>query len=193
MNKIKLIIYAVITVAIIWGGLCIYSWTKGIPVVELFHQENKMERTATILRNVNSINRWIFLVVENEEIVVRKHWLGDVAKIYPLEHQLGIELSDNTEWVEIHENDGIKVAILQLPPIKVLNSSGIDATKIINVYGNADRQEHIDMMEEAEKKSEQRAKSKTNIEQAKKNAKEHFTSLFMTLGCDSVKIEWSNK
>lgn len=193
MNKTKLIFYAVIAAAVIWGGLCVYSWIKGVPVVELFHQEKKMERTATILRSVNSITRWVFLTVEDEELVGREHWNGDVVKIFPLEYQLGIEIEDSMEWVRIEESNGIRTAYLHLPPIRILNPKGIDVTKTIHVWGNAGRSEQKDMEKEAEHNAQARALSPANIKQSRKNAKEHFTNLFKALGCDDVKIEWLNK
>ena len=193
MNKAKLIFYGVITVVVIWGGLCVYSWIKGVPVVELFHQEKKMERTATILRSVNNINRWVFLTVEDEELVGREHWNGDVVKIFPMEYQLGIEMDDSLEWIKVEESNGTRIAYLRLPPIKILNPKGIDVTKTIHVWGNAGRTEHKDMEKEAEQNAQARAQSEANIEQARRNAKEHFTNWLMALGCDSVKMEWLNK
>lgn len=193
MNKVKLVLTAVIAVAIIWIGLFIYSKMKGVPMFEFLHRDNRMERTATILRNITATHQWIFLTVEDEEVVVRKHLIGDVAKIYPSYHELGIELDDSLKWVEIQESDGQKVACLHLPPIKILNDAGIDETKIVNIYGDADDTEFEEMKKEAKFKLKRRAMSGANIKQAEKNAKEHFENLFKALRCDSVAIEWINK
>lgn len=190
MNKVKLVLAAVMAVAIIWIGLFIYSKMKGVPMFEFLHRDNRMEQTATILRNITTTHQWIFLTVEDEEVVVRKHFIGDVAKIYPSYHELGIELDDSLKWVEIQENDGQKVANLHLPPIKILNDAGIDETKIVNIYGDADDTEFEEMKKEAQFKLKRRAMSDANIKQAEKNAKEHFENLFKALKCDSVAIEW---
>ncbi|MCH5306560.1 MAG: DUF4230 domain-containing protein [Prevotella sp.] len=194
MSKAKLIFYSVVAVAVVVVGLCLYRWVRGLPVFELLREEKQMERTATILRSVSNTHRWVFLTVEDEEVVVREHRFGNVAKIYPTYYELGIELDDSLQWVDVREQDGTRVASLHLPPVKILNpADGFDATKVINVYGDADDDEQRGMMEEAERKSRARALSEANRKQAARNASEHFTNLFMTLGCDSVTIEWRKR
>ena len=192
INKVKLIGCAVLAVAVLWSALFIYSRIKGVPVLALFQREDKMEQTATILRNVSDIHRWVFLTVEVEEVVKREHFFGDVAKIYPSSYELGIALDDSLNWVDIRETDGMKIASLRLPPIKIVNSGGFDVTKVVNVYGDASDKEQEDLRKEAERKLRARATSDNNLKLAKQNAEEHFKSLFKTLGCDSVKIEWQN-
>lgn len=196
MNKVKLIFSAIVAVVIIIAGLWAYSAIKGVPVFELFHTENKMEQTATVLRSIKNTHRWVFLTVEDEEVVVRKHgWMEeDVAKIYPSYYELGIELDDSMKWVEIQDNNGGRVASLRLPPIKILNENGFDDTKVKNIYGDADdATEQEAMMKEAESKLKRRAMSGANIKQAEKNAEDHFRNLFKVLKCDSVDLKWQSK
>lgn len=193
MSKVRLILSAIIIIAIILVGVWMYSWIKGVPVFELFRQDNKMERTATILRSIRNTHRWVFLTVEDEEVVVKEHTFGNVAKIYPSYYELGIELDDSLKWVEIQEHDGVKVASLHLPPIKILNKDVLDATKVINIYGEADDAEQVEMKRIAQFKLKRRAMSGGNIEQAERNARGHFQNLFTVLECDSVKIEWQSK
>ncbi len=152
-----------------------------------------MEKTATVLRSIENTNKWVFLTVEDEEVVVKEHTLGNVAKIYPSVYELGIELDDNREWFVIEETDSSKTAFLKLPAIKILNSNGINATKVNNIYGNADDAENIAMQKEAEIKLKRRALSAANIEVAKKNAKKLFDNLFGILGCERVEIVWMEK
>ena len=190
MSKGKLIFSAVIAVIIIVVGLFIYGSINNVAVFKLFHREDRMERTATVLRSIKDTSRWIFLTVEDEEVVVRKHsfFEEDVAKIYPSYYELGIEL-DTKDWVEIQEDEARKVAILHLPPITIVNG-GIDATEVINIYGNASDREKIEMQEEAKYELEKRIND-FHLKQAKKNAEEHFWNLFVrVLGCDSVAFEW---
>ena len=193
VNKTRLITSAIIAVVIIMIGVWGYGLIKGIPVIELFHQDNRMERTATILRNIRSTHRWVFLTVEDEEVVVKEHTFGNVAKIYPSYYELGLELDDSLKWVEIQEHDGMKVAHLYLPPIKILNKDAFDATKVINVYGEASNAEQVEMKRIAQSKLRKRALSAANVAQAQRNAREHFLNLFTVLECDSVKIEWQGK
>lgn len=189
MNKVKLIFSAIVAVVIIIAGLWAYSAIKGVPVFELFHKENKMEQTATVLRSIKNTHRWVFLTVEDEEVVV----LGNVAKIYPSYYELGIELDDSMKWVEIQGNDSVRIATLHLPPIKLLNENGFDDTKVKNIYGDADdAKEQIAMREEAKSKLKRRAMSGDNIKQAKKIAEDHFRNLFTVLECDSVDIKWQS-
>ena len=190
MNKVKLIFSAIVAVVIIIVGICVYSWIKGVPAFELFHQDNKMERTATILRSITNTHRWVFLTIEDEEVVVNEHTFGNVAKIYPSYYELGIDVGDSLKWVEIQDNNGVRVASLHLPPIKILNENGIDDTKVKNIYGDADDKEKIEMQKKAEFKLKQRAMSGANIKQAKKIAEDHFRNLFTVLECDSVDIKW---
>ena len=195
MNKVKLIFSAIVAVVIIIAGLWAYSAIKGVPVFKLFHKENKMEQTATVLRSIKNTHQWVFLTVEDEEVVFRKHgWMEeDVAKIYPSYYELGIELDDSMKWVEIQDNNGFRVASLRLPPIKLLNENGFDDTKVKNIYGDADdAKEQIAMREEAELKLKRRAMSGDNIKQAKKSAEDHFRNLFTVLKCDSVDIKWQS-
>lgn len=193
MNKVKLIFSAIVAVVIIIVGICVYSWIKCVPAFELFHQDNKMERTATILRSITNTHRWVFLTIEDEEVVVKEHTFGNVAKIYPSYYELGIDVGDSLEWVEIQDNNGVRVASLHLPPIKILNENGIDDTKVKNIYGDADDKEKIDMQKKAESKLKWRAMSGANIKQAKKIAEDHFRNLFTVLECDSVDIKWQSK
>ena len=191
MNKVKLIFSAIVAVVIIIAGLWAYSAIKGVPVFELFHKENKMEQTATVLRSIKNTHRWVFLTVEDEEVVVTEN--KDVAKIYPSYYELGIELDDSLKWVEIQGNDSVRIATLHLPPIKILNENGIDDTKVKNIYGDADdATEQEAMMKEAEYKLKRRAMSSANIKQAEKNAEDHFRNLFKVLKCDSVDIKWQS-
>jgi len=196
MNKVKLIFSAIVAVVIIIAGLWAYSAIKGVPVLELFHKENKMDQTATVLRSIKNTHQWVFLTVEDEEVVFRKHgWMKeDVAKIYPSYYELGIELDDSMKWVEIQGNDSVRIATLHLPPIKILNENGIDYTKVKNIYGNADdATEQEAMRKEAVFKLKRRAMSGDNIKQAEKSAEDHFRNLFMVLKCDSVDIKWQSK
>lgn len=193
MSKVRLILSAIIIIVIILVGVWMYSWIKGVPVFELFRQDNKMERTATILRSIRNTHRWVFLTVEDEEVVVKEHTFGNVAKIYPSYYEFGIEFDDSLKWVEIQEHDGVKVASLHLPPIKILNKDALDATKVINIYGEADDAEQVEMKRIAQFKLKRRAMSGGNIEQAERNARGHFQNLFTVLECDSVKIEWQSK
>ena len=184
---------AIVIVVILIAGLWIYRWITGVPLITLFHHEYKMEKTATVLRSIENTNRWVFLTVEDEEVVIKEHTLGNVAKIYPSVYELGIELDDNQEWFEIEETDSSKIAYLKLPAIKILNPNGINATKVNNVYGNADDAEKIAMQKEAEIKLKRRAMSSANIEVAKANAKKLFDNLFGILGCDRVDIVWMGR
>lgn len=193
MNKIRLILSAIVAVVTIFVGIYVYSWIKGVPVFELFHQDNKMERTATILRSIKETNRWVFLTVEDEEIVVKEHTSGNVAKIYPSTYELGIELDKSLKWIEIQNDNGVRVACLHLPPIKILNDDAYNDTEVKNIYGDADDKEKKEMRQEAESELRKRAMSEDNIKQAEKNAEDHFQNLFTVLECDSVKIEWQNK
>lgn len=190
-RRLKLIVYTALALAVLFIVLFIYGKIKGSPALQLLHQEERMERTAAILRSVTDTHRWVFLTVEDEEIVVREHTFGNVAKIYPSYYELGIEPGDSANWMEIRQEGERKVAILRLPPVKILNpDDGFDASKVINVYGDATPTEQRSMQEEAARKSKKRALSDDNRRQAMQNAREHFTNLFTTLGCDSVSIRW---
>lgn len=190
MRSVKLILSAIIAVVIFIIYIWIYSQIKGIPTFELFHQENKMEQTATVLRSIKNTHRWVFLTVEDEEVVVKEHTFGNVAKIYPSRYELGIELDDTLNWVEIQESNGIKIASLYLPPIQILNKDAFDATKVINIYGEANDKELTEMQHTAQSKLKRRAMSAANVRQAERNAREHFQNLFTVLECDSVIIKW---
>lgn len=190
MNKIKLAMSAIVIVVVLIAGLSVYRWITGVPLVTLFHQEYKMEKTATVLRSIVNTNRWVFLTVEDEEVVIKEHTFGNVAKIYPSVYELGIELDDGQEWFVIEETDSSKTAYLKLPAIKILNSNGINATKVHNVYGDADDAEKIAMQKEAEIKLKRRAMSSANIGVAKANAEKLFDNLFGILGCSKVEIVW---
>ena len=191
MNKIRLIKRAIVIAVILMVGLWIYRWITGVPLISLFHHEYKMEKTATVLRSIEDTNKWVFLTVEDEEVVIKEHTFGNVAKIYPSVYELGIEVDDSLKWFVIEEVDSSKIAHLKLPAIKILNPNGIDATKVNNVYGDADDAEKIAMQKEAEIKLKRRAMSPANIEVAKANAEKLFDNLFGILGCDRVEIVWT--
>lgn len=189
----RLLITAIKIGLVVLVALWVYRWVTGVPLVSLFHREEKMEKTATVLRSIENTNRWVLLTVEDEEVVIKEHTLGNVAKIYPSVYELGIELDDSDDWFVIEETDSSKTARLTLPPIRILNPNGIDATKVNNVYGDADDAEKIAMQKEAEIKLKRRALSDANIVAARINAEKLFNNLFSIMGCDRVEIVWSGK
>ena len=148
------------------------------------------------VQSVFLVSLTLFLTVEDEEVVFRKHSFlkEDVAKIYPSYYELGIELDDSMKWVEVEEHNGARIASLHFPPIKILNEGGIDESKVRHIYGDADdAKEQIAMREEAKRKLRKRAMSGDNIKQAEKNAEDPLRNLFTVLKCVSVDIKWQSK
>lgn len=189
----KLIMAAIAVVIVIITGWWIVSFIKGVPMISFFTSDEKMGKTATVLRSIKNTNRWVFLTVEDEEVVVRETTFNKVAKVYPAVYELGINLDDNLDWITIRDLDSVKYAILELPQIKILNEKyGIDDTKVINVYGDTDDEGRDKMRKEAEFRLKTRACSGENIEQAKISAKKHFDNLFSILGCNGVEIKWKD-
>ena len=190
IDRMKFLFRSVMVLLLIALGLYAYYHIKGWPSVSLFGHTDQMEHTATVLRSIEQTNRWVFLTVEDEEVVYREHLTGDVAKIYPSTFELGIDLKSNPDWFTIADTENGKVATLWLPAITILNVHGINAVRVINVYGDATDAEKVEMQREAENRLMRRAYALSNIRQAQSNAETYFTRLFKALGCDAVQIEW---
>ena len=147
-------------------------------------------KSTKTMCDVENTTRLVGLLIDDEQAVLRTHWFDtNVLKIYTASYELGCDLTSVNDWY-CYSPSGTAVNV-SLPPVMVLNASGIDASMTVDVYGNAtDAQELGSMLREAEKKMRERAVSGDNIDAARRNVERLTRSLFWQLPADSVVICW---
>lgn len=194
MWRLYALLVAIVALVAVIAALYLYNKVKDLaPQIEIDKHEYTVEPTLTVLRGIDNTTRWVFLTTEDEEVVVRDHTFGRVAKIYPATYELGIDVTGR-KWYEVEVVDSQRHVSITLPPVRILNSGGLDESRVRDVYGKSTNgDELVGMRREADKAMRRRAMSKDNVRQARANATRHFRQLFTSLNCTVDTIIWTKK
>ena len=159
-----------------------------------------VERTTTIettpeeVRQIRDIGQWELLSAATEEMVElhRTGILHDdhLVCIYRGTLRLGINLHHaSADWFRADST----TAILQLPPIELLDEDFIDEARTTTFFEEgswtaADKQK---LYLQAKKAMKQRILTPEHLQQAQQNAKEQFSKIFTNLGYHEVLITFA--
>ena len=153
-----------------------------------------IETTPEEVRQIRDIGQWELLSAATEEMVElhRTGILHDdhLVCIYRGNLRLGINLHHaSADWFRADST----TAILQLPPIELLDEDFIDEARTITFFEEgswtaADKQK---LYLQAKKAMKQRILTPEHLQQAQQNAKEQFSKIFTNLGYHEVLITFA--
>lgn len=153
-----------------------------------------IETTPEEVRQIRDIGQWELLSAATEEMVElhRTGILHDdhLVCIYRGTLRLGINLHHaSADWFRADST----TAILQLPPIELLDEDFIDEARTTTFFEEgswtaADKQK---LYLQAKKAMKQRILTPEHLRQAQQNAKEQFSKIFTNLGYHEVLITFA--
>ena len=153
-----------------------------------------IETTPEEVRQIRDIGQWELLSAATEEMVElhRTGILHDdhLVCIYRGTLRLGINLHHaSADWFRADST----TAILQLPPIELLDEDFIDEARTTTFFEEgswtaADKQK---LYLQAKKAMKQRILTPEHLQQAQQNAKEQFSKIFTNLGYHEVLITFA--
>ena len=153
-----------------------------------------IETTPEEVRQIRDIGQWELLSAATEEMVElhRTGVLHDdhLVCIYRGTLRLGINLHHaSADWFRADST----TAILQLPPIELLDEDFIDEARTTTFFEEgswtaADKQK---LYLQAKKAMKQRILTPEHLQQAQQNAKEQFSKIFTNLGYHEVLITFA--
>lgn len=154
---------------------------------------DKIDITPTQITSIESIGKWEFLSINDEEIVdtVRHGLFGDdkLVRIYYGTLSIGVDLGKARKgWIK-QQGDSI---VVQLPDVQLLDEEFIDESRTrpfieTGKWKDADRQA---MTAKAYSMMKERCVTRDNLETARQNATEQFKKLMDSMGFSKVHIQF---
>lgn len=153
-----------------------------------------IETTPEEVRQIRDIGQWELLSAATEEMVElhRTGILHDdhLVCIYRGTLRLGINLHHaSADWFRADST----TAILQLPPIELLDEDFIDEARTTTFFeeGSWTATDKQKLYLQAKKAMKQRILTPEHLQQAQQNAKEQFSKIFTNLGYHEVLITFA--
>lgn len=169
------------------------TFSADAPLLSVEHT-TAIETTPEEVRQLRDIGQWELLSAATEEMVElhRTGILHDdhLVCIYRGTLRLGINLHHaSADWFRADST----TAILQLPPIELLDENFIDEARTTTFFEEgswtaADKQK---LYQQAKKVMKQRILTPEHLQQAQQNAKEQFSKIFTNLGYHEVLITFA--
>lgn len=191
MNKVKIIIGAVVLVAVV----AIFFWVKSAlksNYVEIGSNE-QIDTTPTQIQSIRDIGEWEFLSVSAEEMVdtVRKGFFSDdeLVRIYYGTLRLGINMQNLSEDAIRVQSDTLQAT---LPKVTLLDKDFIDEAKTKSFYesGKWTPETHQALYQKAQAQMLKHCLTKENLAAAQSNAESQLTNLFKSLGYKNVVLHF---
>lgn len=192
----KLIRYwwVIIAVVLVVGLAFIYKGFQENPPVQLKVVRNtSIDISPEEIRSIRDIGQWEFLSVSTEELIEwhRHRTFGNdhLVRIYSGTLRIGIDMDDiKGEWFTSLPDS---TAHLKLPAVKLLDNQFIDETRTRSFYQKGTIPSAVldELYEKARVAMIKRCITKQNLNLADKQAREHFTRIFKSLGFKKVEIE----
>ena len=189
MNKVKIIIGAVVLVAVV----AIFFWVKSAlksNYVEIGSNE-QIDTTPTQIQSIRDIGEWEFLSVSAEEMVdtVRKGFFSDdeLVRIYYGTLRLGINMQNLSEDAIRVQSDTLQAT---LPKVTLLDKDFIDEAKTKSFYesGKWTPQAHQALYQKAHRQMLHHCLTKENLTTAQSNAESQLRNLFTQLGYKTITL-----
>ena len=191
MNKVKIIIGAVVLVAVV----AIFFWVKSAlksNYVEIGSNE-QIDTTPTQIQSIRDIGEWEFLSVSAEEMVdtVRKGFFSDdeLVRIYYGTLRLGINMQNLSEDAIRVQSDTLQAT---LPKVTLLDKDFIDEAKTKSFYesGKWTPQAHQALYQKAHRQMLHHCLTKENLTTAQSNAESQLRNLFTQLGYKTITLHF---
>ena len=191
MNKVKIIIGAVVLVAVV----AIFFWVKSAlksNYVEIGSNE-QIDTTPTQIQSIRDIGEWEFLSVSAEEMVdtVRKGFFSDdeLVRIYYGTLRLGINMQQLSDDAITIQGDSVQATF---PKVTLLDNDFIDEAKTKSFYesGKWTPQAHQALYQKAHRQMLHHCLTPENLTTAQSNAESQLTNLFKSLGYKNVVLHF---
>jgi hypothetical protein len=191
MNKVKIIIGAVVLVAVV----AIFFWVKSAlksNYVEIGSNE-QIDTTPTQIQSIRDIGEWEFLSVSAEEMVdtVRKGFFSDdeLVRIYYGTLRLGINMQQLSDDAITIQGDSVQATF---PKVTLLDNDFIDEAKTKSFYesGKWTPQAHQALYQKAHRQMLHHCLTKENVKTAEVNAEIQVSNLFKSLGYKNVVLHF---
>lgn len=184
---------ALLAALFVTGGL-IRSCKRGGTSVGLTHT-TAIDATPEEITALKDIGQWELLTISTEELIdtVATSWTGvrQLVRIYTGTLRIGIDLRDATPGWATARGD---TAWLRLPPVKLLDERFIDEARTRSFYerGRWDATTRQQLYERAREAMMRRCLTQENMDAARQNARQQFTSLLRGLGYTHINITFEN-
>jgi hypothetical protein len=191
MNKVKIIIGAVVLVAVV----AIFFWVKSAlksNYVEIGSNE-QIDTTPTQIQSIRDIGEWEFLSVSAEEMVdtVRKGFFSDdeLVRIYYGTLRLGINMQQLSDDAIIIQGDSVQATF---PKVTLLDNDFIDEAKTKSFYesGKWTPQAHQALYQKAHRQMLHHCLTPENLTTAQSNAESQLRNLFTQLGYKTITLHF---
>jgi hypothetical protein len=191
MNKVKIIIGAVVLVAVV----AIFFWVKSAlksNYVEIGSNE-QIDTTPTQIQSIRDIGEWEFLSVSAEEMVdtVRKGFFSDdeLVRIYYGTLRLGINMQQLSDDAITIQGDSVQATF---PKVTLLDNDFIDEAKTKSFYesGKWTPQAHQALYQKAHRQMLHHCLTKENLTTAQSNAESQLRNLFTQLGYKTITLHF---
>lgn len=189
MNKVKIIIGAVVLVAVV----AIFFWVKSAlksNYVEIGSNE-QIDTTPTQIQSIRDIGEWEFLSVSAEEMVdtVRKGFFSDdeLVRIYYGTLRLGINMQQLSDDAITIQGDSVQATF---PKVALLDNDFIDEAKTKSFYesGKWTPQAHQALYQKAHRQMLHHCLTPENLTTAQSNAESQLRNLFTQLGYKTITL-----
>lgn len=191
MNKVKIIIGAVVLVAVV----AIFFWVKSAlksNYVEIGSNE-QIDTTPTQIQSIRDIGEWEFLSVSAEEMVdtVRKGFFSDdeLVRIYYGTLRLGINMQQLSDDAITIQGDSVQATF---PKVTLLDNDFIDEAKTKSFYesGKWTPQAHQALYQKAYRQMLHHCLTPENLTTAQSNAESQLRNLFTQLGYKTITLHF---
>ena len=182
------------TIIAIVAMVILLTWKCSNSHMEVGADNDKIEYSPTQIVSMIDIGQWEFLTIDLEEIADTSAYRRfgsdrELVRIYYGRMRLGVDLLKAKEdWVQMN-GDTVSVT---LPAVELLDNNFIDEAKTKPFFeiGSWDQKSRDALYYQARRKMLARGLTTANLELARKNAIEQFTTLFRSLGFGHVEIHF---
>ncbi len=193
-NDVAKRVLSFITIIVIVAMVIILLWKSSNSHITIGVDNDKIEYSPTQIVSMIDIGQWEFLTIDLEEIADTSahRTIGsdrELVRIYYGTMRLGIDLQKaKKDWIYV-QGDTIDVT---LPNVTLLDNNFIDEakTKAFFEIGSWDQASRDKLYHQAHRKMLQHGMTTKNIEKARQNAIEQFTTLFQSFGFKYLNIHF---
>lgn len=193
-NEVAKRVLSFITIIAIVSMVILLTWKCSNSHFEIGISNEKIEFSPTEVVSMIDIGQWEFLTIDLEEIADTSAYRRfgsdrELVRIYYGRMRLGVDLQKaKKDWINVH-GDTVNAT---LPPVELLDKNFIDEakTKAFFEIGSWDQASRDALYHQAHRKMLARGLTTANIEMARENAIDQFTTLFHSLGFEHVDIHF---
>ena len=193
-NEVAKRVLSFITIIAIVAMVILLTWKFSNSHIEVGISNDTINYSPTEVVSMIDKGQWEFLTIDLEEIADTTAYRrfgsdNELVRIYYGRMRLGVDLQKAKEdWIQTH-GDTVNVT---LPAVELLDKNFIDEakTKAFFEIGSWDQSSRDALYYQARRKMLARGMTSANLEMARENAIDQFTTLFRSLGFGHVEIHF---